>query len=202
MESFKDNLLRKFGHDYMDKVSRARVGFAGAGGLGSNCALHLVRCGFSRLTIVDFDKVVPANLDRQFYFLDQVGLSKVEALKTNLLRINPDLEINALAEKVDKENIKSIFSDCDAVVECFDRAELKQMLVKELLDSGKFIVAASGLGGIGLSDEIKVHRLKNNLVLIGDLESDILAKPPISPRVNIAAAKQADEVLAYILRKA
>jgi sulfur carrier protein ThiS adenylyltransferase len=154
------------------------------------------------LTIVDFDKVVPANLDRQFYFLDQVGLSKVEALKTNLLRINPDLEINALAEKVDKENIKSIFSDCDAVVECFDRAELKQMLVKELLDSGKFIVAASGLGGIGLSDEIKVHRLKNNLVLIGDLESDILAKPPISPRVNIAAAKQADEVLAYILRKA
>jgi len=201
MESFKENLLRKFGKDYMDKVSSARVGFAGAGGLGSNCALNLVRSGFEKLTIVDFDTVVSANLDRQFYFLDQVGLNKVDALKISLLRINPDLEVKALIKKINKENIKCIFADCDIVVECFDRAEIKKMLVEELIGLGKFIVAASGLGGIGLSDEIKTHRLKDNLVLIGDLKSDILDNPPISPRVNIAAAKQADAVLDYVLHK-
>jgi sulfur carrier protein ThiS adenylyltransferase len=201
MESFKDNLLRKFGKDYLDKVSKARVGFAGAGGLGSNCALNLVRSGFKRLTIVDFDTIIPSNLDRQFYFLDQVGLSKVEALKINLLRVNPDLEIKALKKKIDEENIGSIFAECDIVVECFDRAEHKRMLVERLVNLGKFIVAVSGVGGIGSSDEIKVHQLKENLVLIGDLKSDILDKPPISPRVNIAAAKQADVVLSYVLRK-
>ena len=201
MESFKENLRRKFGQDYLDKVCKARVGFAGAGGLGSNCASNLVRSGFRKLTIVDFDIIIPSNLDRQFYFLDQVGLSKVEALKINLLRVNPDLEIKALIKKIDKENIKAIFADCDIVVECFDRPEHKKMLVEELASSGKFIVVVSGVGGIGSSDEIKVHQLKDNLVLIGDLKSDILDKPPVSPRVNIAAAKQADVVLSHVLSK-
>ena len=201
MESFKENLVRKFGEDYWNKVSQARVGLAGAGGLGSNCALNLVRSGFSRLTIVDFDIIIPANLDRQFYFLDQVGLNKVEALKTNLLRVNPELKIEALVKRIDRENINSIFAECDIVVECFDRAEHKKMLVEELMRSGKFIVAVSGVGGIGSSDEIKIHQLKGNLILIGDLKSDILDKPPVSPRVNIAAAKQADVVLSHVLQK-
>lgn len=201
MESFKENLLRKFGQDYLDKVSKSRIGFAGAGGLGSNCALNLVRSGFSKLTIVDFDIIIPSNLDRQFYFLDQVGLNKVDALKTNLLRVNPDLEIKALIKKIDKDNIKTIFADCDIVLECFDRAEHKKMLVEGLVSSGKFIVAVSGVGGIGSSDEIRIHQLKDNLVLIGDLKSDISHKPPVSPRVNIVAAKQADVVLSYVLHK-
>jgi sulfur carrier protein ThiS adenylyltransferase len=199
MESFKENLVKKFGKDYLDKVSKARVGLAGAGGLGSNCALNLVRSGFRRLIIVDFDVIVPSNLDRQFYFLDQVGLNKVEALKTNLLRVNSNLEIEALVKKIDKENIREIFKDCDIVVECFDRVEYKKMLVEELANSGKFIVAVSGVGGIGSSDEILVHQLKDKLVLIGDLKSDIIERPPVSPRVNIAAAKQADVVLSYVL---
>jgi len=73
------------------------------------------------------------------------------------------------------------------------------MLVEELLRLGKFVVAASGVGGIGSSDDIKVHKAKNNLVVIGDLNSDISQKPALSPRVNIAAAKQADVVLEYLL---
>ncbi len=201
MESFEENLARKFGKDYLDKVRNVRVGFAGAGGLGSNCALNLVRSGFRKLTLVDFDIIIPSNLDRQFYFLDQVGLNKVDALKANLLRVNPDLDIKTMAKKIEKDNINAIFEDCAIVVECFDRAENKKMLVEELLNSGKCLIAASGVGGIGSSDEIKIHHLKDNLFLVGDLESDIKDKPPISPRVNIAAAKQADLVLNYVLGK-
>lgn len=55
------------------------------------------------------------------------------------------------------------------------------MLVEEFLPSGKFIVSASGLAGIGNSDGIKVHKIKNNLVMIGDLESDISKNSPLSP---------------------
>jgi sulfur carrier protein ThiS adenylyltransferase len=199
MESFQDNLVKKLGKDNLKKIQSVRIGLAGAGGLGSNCALNLVRVGFKKFTIVDFDVVSPANLDRQFYFLDQVRMVKVEALKINLKRINPELELKIFNQKVERENIKDLFNDCSVVVECLDRADYKSMLVEEALALGKFVVAVSGLGGIGSSDDIKIYRIKNNLVVIGDLKSDISIKPAMSPRVNIAAAKQADVVLGFIL---
>jgi len=180
-------------------VQSAKVGFAGAGGLGSNCALNLVRVGFKGLTIVDFDVVAPSNLDRQFYFLDQVGMKKTEALKINLLRVNPDLELTLIDKKIEKDNVKELFGKCQVVVECLDRAEYKSMLVEELLNLGKFVVVVSGVGGIGSSDDIRVHRIKKNLAMVGDLKSDISLKPALSPRVNIAAAKQADLVLDFVI---
>ena len=49
-------------------LERARIGIAGAGGLGSNCAMHLVRAGVRRLVVADFDVVGESNLNRQFFF--------------------------------------------------------------------------------------------------------------------------------------
>ena len=201
IEAFRADLIKKMGEKNFNKVRSARVGIAGAGGLGSNCALNLVRVGFEKLTVADFDRVDASNLDRQFYFLDQVGTYKVEALKTNLCRINPGLGLKIVKERIEKNNAKEIFADCDIVAECLDTAAYKKTLLEELLIMRKFIVAVSGLGGIGSSDEIKIHRIKENLVMIGDLKSDICQKPALSPRVNIAAAKQADIILEYVVGK-
>jgi len=195
---FRQDLIKKLGVSKLEKIEKTRIGIAGAGGLGSNCAVSLVRVGFKIFTIADFDIVDASNLDRQFYFEDQIGIKKVEALRTNLLRINPHLELQMLAVKLGPDNIRSLFYDCDVVLECLDRAEAKSMLVSTLLPSGKLIVSASGLGGYGSSDQIKIHRLKKNLVVIGDLASDIEKSPALSPRVNIAAAKQADVVLEFV----
>ena len=104
-------------------------------------------------------------------------------------------------KRIENTNIKELFNDCDVIVECFDRPEYKSMLVSEFLHSGKLIVSASGLGGIGSSDDIKVHKIKKNLIIIGDLRSDIDKAPAISPRVNIAAAKQADVVLDFVINE-
>lgn len=201
MNEFYKNLIKKLGKENFEKVQNERIGIAGLGGLGSNCALNLVRVGFRRFALIDFDVIDQTNLDRQFYFSDQVGQAKVSALELNLRRINPDLDIKAVNMKIDKENVEELFKDCHVVAECFDRAEQKSMLVTELLRLGKFVVSASGLGGCGSSDDIKVHRMKKGLIVIGDLESDICSKPALSPRVNVAAAKQADVILEYILSK-
>ena len=201
MNEFYKNLIKKLGEKNFEKVQNTRIGIAGLGGLGSNCALNLVRVGFRRFTMADFDVIDYSNLDRHFYFLDQVGQEKGCALELNLRRINPDLDIKAVNVKIDKENIEELFKDCRVVAECFDSAEQKSMLVSELLRLGKFVVSASGLGGCGSSDDIKVHRMKQGLVVIGDLESDICSKPALSPRVNVAAAKQADVILEHILGK-
>ena len=101
MNHLEERLARDLGLERLRKIQAIKVGIAGAGGLGSNCAFNLVRSGFKKLAIVDFDRVEPSNLNRQFYFADQIGLAKVAALKDNLLRINPDLELEIHQEKIE-----------------------------------------------------------------------------------------------------
>lgn len=200
MNAFETALAGILGKEKLAAIQRLKVGIAGAGGLGSNCAAFLVRSGFKRFRIVDFDVVESGNLNRQFYFAAQVGKSKVAALKENLLLINPALEIEALPEKIDEGNVTALFSCCDVVVEALDRAEYKRMLVEACLGTGKLLVAASGLAGWGRSDGIKIHRVKENFYLVGDLVSEAgPGCPAMAPGVSVAAAKQADVILAYFL---
>ena len=200
MNTFEKSLSEILGIDNLSKIQSVRVGIAGAGGLGSNCALFLVRCGFRKFRIVDFDIVEISNLNRQFYFASQVGQRKVKALRKNLLMINPGAEIEALNKKIAPDNIEVIFADCDVVVEALDGAADKRMIAEAYMHSGKLVVAASGIAGWGRSDDITVRRIKDNFFLVGDLASETTSYcPPLAPRVNVAAAKQADVIVSYIL---
>ena len=182
-------------------LESARVGIAGAGGLGSNCAMHLVRAGVRHITVVDFDVVNESNLNRQFFFRNQLGKKKVEALKENLLRIDPDADIRAVDAKLDAVSVKEIFGDCDIVVEAFDVVDAKVMLVSSFASSGKKLVTASGLAGWGRSNDMRVRKM-GNIVAIGDGETAVGANAaPASPRVGIAAAMQANSVVAMLLEK-
>ena len=105
------------------------IGIAGVGGIGSNVALNLVRSGIDRLTLVDFDRVEPSNLNRQFYFADQVGRLKVEALAENLRRIRTGLRLVTRAERIDPHNCRVLFADCELIVEGLDRIGDKKMLL-------------------------------------------------------------------------
>ncbi|KYH29195.1 putative adenylyltransferase/sulfurtransferase MoeZ [Clostridium colicanis DSM 13634] len=111
MNNFEHGLVKYIDHERLEKLQKIKVGIAGAGGLGSNCAFNLVRSGFKKIKIVDFDVVEPSNLNRQFYFIDQIGMPKVEALKKNLERINPDLELEIFQLKINAENIIELFGD-------------------------------------------------------------------------------------------
>ena len=201
MNEFEKALAESLGQENLARIQSVKVGIAGAGGLGSNCAMFLVRCGFKRFRLCDFDVVENSNLNRQFFFAAQVGCKKVEALKENLLLINSDLEIETLSERIEQKTAKDLFADCDAVVEALDLAESKKMLVEATMISGKLLVAASGLAGWGRIDDIKVHRVKDNFYLVGDLVTEVgPGCPALAPGVNVAAAKQADVVLSYFLR--
>jgi sulfur carrier protein ThiS adenylyltransferase len=179
----------------------ARVGIAGAGGLGSNCAMHLVRAGVKHLTVVDFDVVNESNLNRQFFFRDQLGQKKVEALKENLIKIDPDADIRAVDMRLDAGSAREVFADCDVVVEAFDVVDAKVMLVSVFASSGKKLVTASGLAGWGRSNAMKVRKM-GNIVAIGDGETAVGANAaPVSPRVGIAAAMQANSVVSMLLGK-
>ena len=200
MQEFEQALLNYLTREQLKKIEKVKIGIAGAGGLGSNCAFNLVRCGFKKIKIVDFDRVEASNLNRQFFFFDQIGMSKVDALESNLLRFNPELLLETFECKVTNENIEDIFNDCDIVIEAFDLVEFKMLVAETFASSNKLLVSASGLAGWGNSDEIKVRKINSSFYIIGDMTSGVSEnKPPLSPRVNIVAAKQADVVLEYVL---
>ena len=180
-------------------LESVRVGIAGAGGLGSNCAMHLVRSGVKHITIVDFDVVNESNLNRQFFFRDQIGQKKVEAIKENLLRIEPDADIRAVDIRLDASSAREIFADCGIVVEAFDAVDAKVMLVSAFASSGKKLVTASGLAGWGRSNAMRVRKM-GNIVAIGDGETSVGdGAAPVSPRVGIAAAMEANAVVSLLL---
>lgn len=184
-------------------LSHFTVGIAGCGGLGSNCAVALTRVGIGKLIIADFDIVVESNLNRQFFFIDQLGQKKTDALLLNLKRINPDVTIDAHDMKLGPDDILSIYEDCDIIVEAFDRADMKEMLIETVLTGfpEKSLVVGSGIAGWGGNNHIKTKQT-GNLYLIGDEESEVSENlPPLGPRVGIAANMQANVVLEILLRK-
>ncbi len=200
MNVLEEALKVYFGAENLKKIMAVKVGIAGLGGLGSNCAMHLVRSGFKKFVLCDFDKVEAKNLNRQFYFLSQIGQPKTEALKANLCGINPDLELELVSEKLNNDNISSVFSDCDVVVEGFDTVICKQMIAQAYSRSGKFFVSASGLAGWGSADHIITRKIHPTFYLIGDSCSEVSDTcPPCSPGVSVAASKQADCILSWVL---
>lgn len=184
------------------RVKRARVGIAGAGGLGSNVAIALARTGVGYLKIVDFDLVEPSNLNRQQYFIDQIGMPKVFALRDNLQRINPAVEVNVHYGKITPDNLVALFSDIDILVEAFDAANQKAMLANGFLRHcpDKYLIAASGMAGFESSNSIQTQRINKYFYLCGDAVTG--AGPGcglMAPRVGIVAHHQANAVLRLIL---
>ncbi|HAF30725.1 MAG TPA: sulfur carrier protein ThiS adenylyltransferase ThiF [Bacteroidales bacterium] len=186
-----------------NKLKNCTVGIAGAGGLGSNCAVALARVGIGTLIISDFDIVTESNLNRQYFFKDQLGQKKVLALKRNIERINPEVNIITHDIRLSENNIVDIYKNCDVVVEAFDLAEMKKMLIETFLSALPEMPLVLGLGmaGWGKNNDIK-FRKSENLYICGDEESEIAEEnPPLAPRVGMVANMQANTVLEILLNK-
>lgn len=201
MNAFEEGLSCYFSLEQLAKIQQVKIGIAGAGGLGSNCAMLLVRSGFKRLLLVDFDEVSESNLNRQNFFLYQIGQKKVDVLTDNLLKINPDLQIAKYKEKINSSNISEVFEDCDIIIEAFDQVAAKMLVVEKFGQSDKVIVAASGIAGYGDSNRIITKKINQKFYVVGDFATDIAKIAPYAPCVMLAAAKQADIVLQIVLEE-
>lgn len=185
------------------RLVKKTVGIAGAGGLGSNCAVALARVGIGKVIIADFDVIVESNLNRQYFFHDQIGQSKVEALKNNILRINPTTNVVIHKIKLTPENIPDLFAECDVIVEAFDLADQKKMIIETVLEHlpGIPLISGVGLAGFGHNNTLKTEQF-GNLYICGDSKHETSETlPPLAPRVGIVSNMQANQVLELLLRE-
>ena len=197
-DEWNEALIARHGQELHDRFSSATAAICGLGGLGSNIAIALARAGIGRLILVDFDRVDITNLHRQQYKAEQIGEYKTEALAANLLEISPYTEVKGVTEKVTEDNFLELLEGADIVCEAFDNAEAKAMLVNGVLQKLPecYLVAASGMAGMGSPNSIETRRITDRFYLCGDGVSDVEETMGlVAPRVMLCAAHQAQTVL-------
>ncbi|MEW6218820.1 MAG: sulfur carrier protein ThiS adenylyltransferase ThiF [Thermodesulfobacteriota bacterium] len=184
------------------RIEAATVGIMGLGGLGSMVAVALARIGVGTLILADFDVVEPSNLNRQQYFIDQIGEKKTSALAATLRRVSPCIRVATRDVLLSEENIPEVFAGVQVLAECFDSAPMKAAALRavRLAMPGVAYVGASGLAGFGDNNTIRTRRLAPRIYLVGD---EISAAQPgrglMAPRVGIAAHQQANQILRLLL---
>ncbi len=181
-----------------EKLATATVGIAGAGGLGANVALLLVRSGLRQLILIDDDVVDASNLNRQPYFPRHVGQPKVHALAQILLELCPQASLDLQQIHLDANSLPAFLPKAHLWVEALDVAQSKRLVVEQCLEKNIFCVSASGIAGYN-GPPMQQRNLGENLIIVGDFSTDIANSPPLAPRVMQAAAMQADAILTKIL---
>lgn len=191
-------LAERYGEERQKCFKAACVAICGLGGLGSNIALALARAGVGKLILADFDRVDITNINRQQYKASQIGMNKTEALDQNLREIAPYIEVELHAVRVTEENAAELLCEADIICEAFDSAEAKAMLTNFVLETmpDRYLVAASGMAGIGSANEITTRRITRRFYLSGDGLSDVSIEGSLyASRVMVCAAHQAHMVL-------
>ncbi|MCJ7603985.1 MAG: sulfur carrier protein ThiS adenylyltransferase ThiF, partial [Desulfobulbaceae bacterium] len=149
-----------------------------------------------------YDVVELSNLNRQYYFADQIGLPKTVALRDTLLRINPYVCLETINEHLSEERIPLLFKGVDVLVECFDDPVMKPAALRAALTGLKGVgyVGASGMAGFGDNNRIVTRRIYPRIYLVGDDEAEVGPNQGLmAPRVGIAAHHQANQALRILL---
>ncbi len=183
-------------------LSKAVIGVAGLGGLGSNIAISLARVGVKKLVLADFDVVEPSNLNRQQYFVRHIGMQKTQALKELINDVNPFVEVETHDIFLDEKNVASVFGECEILCEAFDNVAGKAMILNEAGASlkEKKIIGASGMAGCFSSNLIKTIKFAKNVYLCGDLTNEAkIGQGLMAPRVAICANHQANLAIRLLM---
>lgn len=80
-------------------ISGVKFHIVGCGAIGSSVAIQLVRLGAKSFVLYDFDKVEIPNIGVSQYNEQDVGLTKVGALKNHMKRINTMIEVEMIVSK-------------------------------------------------------------------------------------------------------
>jgi molybdopterin/thiamine biosynthesis adenylyltransferase len=124
-----DRQIKLLGEAGQEKLKRAKVFIAGAGGLGSPISIYLTAAGIGSITLVDNDTVELSNLNRQvLHWEKDTGRYKVESAEEKLSQINSDIEIEAQNATLTEDNISNLVNDADLIIDAMDNYPVRYLL--------------------------------------------------------------------------
>ena len=132
-ERYKRQILL-FGEEGQERLKKAHIFIAGAGGLGSPIAIYLAVAGVGTITIVDMDTVDLSNLNRQILHTDRdVGKKKTVSAIEKLQGYNADITVNAIDTTIDADNISGLVGRADGIVDAMDNYPIRYLLNRAAL---------------------------------------------------------------------
>lgn len=143
-------MIQEIGKEGQEKLKKAKVFIAGAGGLGSPISIYLAAAGVGVIRIVDHDRIELSNLNRQILHWDEdIGKKKVDSVRDKLSKLNPNVKLELLSETIDEGNILSMVEGFDAIVDALDNLPTRYLLNKASIKYNIpfFHGAVSGLEG-------------------------------------------------------
>jgi len=130
-----DRQIRLFGATGQEKLKRAKVFIAGAGGLGSPISIYLAAAGIGKIVLVDKDVVELSNLNRQILHWERdVGSRKALSALEKLQKMNSEIIGEAATEILDEENVFGLVGDADLIIDAVDNFSSRYLLNKAALD--------------------------------------------------------------------
>ena len=119
----------------LEKIRHGKVMVVGCGAVGSFAVEALARSGVGHLALVDFDVVEASNINRQLIALSStLGIKKVNAAKTRVLDISPEIKVDTFDVFVDEQNVDNLLDWApDFVIDAIDSLESKVVLIEKLL---------------------------------------------------------------------
>ena len=183
----------------LEQLSKAVVGIAGCGGLGSNAAVSLTRAGVGSLILVDRDIVELSNLNRQYFFIEDIGKPKVDVLTARLKTINQNVVVESYQSELTPGNTPLYFGEAHILIEAFDWAESKEWLINAWTRAypKRPLVCGNGLAGLGRTNALRVTQV-GNLYFCGDSSSE-MSEGLCSARVAIVANMQANVAIELLV---
>jgi len=140
-------LLDDIGVEGQQKLLQSHALVVGAGGLGSPVALYLGSAGVGHITLVDHDTVDTTNLQRQIaHDLSRVGQPKVESAKARIASINPDVQVDAVQQRVDAQALDALVAQADVVLDCTDNFKTRHAVNAACVKHGKPLVSGAAIG--------------------------------------------------------
>lgn len=195
-------LLPQLGIEGQQRISEARVLVVGAGGLGCPAALYLGASGVGHLSIADGDVVDLTNLQRQIgHASNRIGHNKAESLACSVNALNPEIEVLALASRLEGDALQQAVSSVDLVVDASDSFATRHAINRACVRAEKILVSGSALGFSGqlaVFDPKQIHSPCYHCLFPESSDEEPLSCAEagvFSPLVGIIGAAQALEAL-------
>ncbi len=191
-------IIPGFGAEGQEKLKKASVAIAGAGGLGSVIAIYLAVAGIGRIRLIDSDKVEAANLNRQILHTEKdIGRNKVDSAREKLSALNSEITIDPVCEVIGDNNVFTLFDDCDVIVDALDNIPTRYLINKAAVHRSIPLVHGAVSGFQGRATTI----IPGKTPCLACLYRKFLPKT-VTPVIGVAPAVigsiEATEVIKYI----